>query len=162
MIILAIDPGTSCGFALGNEQVVIASGVWQLAPGRGESPGVRYLKLRGRLNEALRAAVTIDLVCFERSFQRGQAAVHIHHGLVTHLESWCAENRIEHANVMASSLKKWSTGRGNASKDQMRDAGLRRFKPESLDENEIDALWILEWAREQYGLKTCSDLASRG
>jgi len=153
MNILAIDPGTSCGFALGNDHGAITSGVWQLAPGRGESPGVRYLKLRGRLNEAILAAPrgTIDIVIFERSFQRGQAAVHIHHGLVSHLEAWCAENRIEHANVMATTLKKWATGAGNASKDDMRRIGLTRFKPESLDENEIDALWILEWARAQYG-----------
>lgn len=153
MKILAIDPGTSCGFAIGDDQGAVVSGVWQLAPGRGESPGIRYLKLRGRLNEALAAAGTLDLVVFERSFQRGQAAVHIHHGLVSHLESWCAENGIEHANVMATTLKKFATGAGNASKEDMRRIGLTRFSPASMDENEIDALWILEWAREQFGAR---------
>lgn len=54
MRILALDPGSSCGLAVGSPAGVDASGVWQLAPGRGESPGMRYVRLRGFLQETRR------------------------------------------------------------------------------------------------------------
>lgn len=156
MIILAIDPGTSCGFAIGHTGDVITSGVWQLAPARGESPGMRYIKLRSRLNEMRIAFPDLGLVVYEQpqmflAKYRGGTATEIAYALVGIIQAWCAEVKMEHANVHAATLKKFATGKGNANKDEMRRVGLKRWpNPITLSGDEIDALWILEWARKEF------------
>ena len=147
--VLALDPGSQCGFALGTEGGPAVSGVWHLAPARGESPGMRYLKLRSRLDSILLLYPHLMLVAYERSFQRGQAAREIHHKFVGELESWCATHKIEHTYVYASTLKKHATGKGNATKAMMVTSGRRRWTPTTDSEDEMDALWILDWAVRQ-------------
>ena len=59
--------------------------------------------------------------------------------------------RMEFGNVHSATLKKFATGRGNAQKDDMIDAALKKWpelvKRMPLDDNEIDARWIYEYAR---------------
>ena len=155
MRILAVDPGTYCGFAVGDQNAVIGSGVWDLSLRRGDSPGVRYLRLQSNMQSALNAVPDIGLVIYEASFQRGSKAAEYHAGYCTRIQSWAAEKSIEHTSVFASTLKKWATGKGNASKEQMIEMGKRRFEPTSLDHNEIDALWLLEYAVRRLGV--CPD-----
>lgn len=152
MRILALDPGTSCGFAVSGGP----SGTWNLAPKRGESPGMRYIRL-GNLLEAVHMEHAFGLVAFEKSFQRGQAAREVHLKLVGAIETFCARHDIDLTHVYAATLKKWATGRGHASKAEMRarlyvrtGVGDPRL-PCQPSEDEIDALWILAWAQEHYG-----------
>jgi Holliday junction resolvasome RuvABC endonuclease subunit len=58
---------------------------------------------------------------------------------------------IPHVDVAPSTLKKYATGKGNANKDAMIAAAIRRFGFAGSDNNEADAymLWCL--AREAYG-----------
>lgn len=150
MIILSIDPGSSCGWAVGDRVQIFASGVWQLAPGRGESPGMRYIRLRNYLNQIREAYPGLKLVVGEMAHQRGGAATEYAIGVTTHLQSWCTEKHIEYATAHSATVKRWATGKGNAKKPDMVAAGRARFKTTSLDDNEIDALWILDWARATY------------
>jgi len=46
-------------------------------------------------------------------------------------------------------LKKFATGHGNADKQGMIAEARRRFKADLADDNEADALWILDWARRE-------------
>jgi Holliday junction resolvasome RuvABC endonuclease subunit len=150
--ILAIDPGTSCGWAVSDGP----SGTWDLSVKRGESPGMRYIRLRGCLVEMRRCFPDIGLLAFEKSFQRGQAAREIHLKLVGTLEVWCAEESVELTHVYAATLKKYATGSGRASKEEMCAAWWlihpadRNYLPRR-SEDEIDALWILRWAMETTG-----------
>jgi Holliday junction resolvasome RuvABC endonuclease subunit len=140
---LAIDPGTSCGFALGNNQGVITSGVWRLAPARGESPGVRYLRLRGYLEDVRKAFPDLNVVAYEQAHHRGGAATEYATGIVTHIQSWCAEHNLEHLSIHSATVKRYATGRGNADKAAMVAAGRKCFKPTTVLDDEIDALWLL-------------------
>lgn len=152
MRILGLDPGSQCGFAVIGPLGIDVSGVWQLAPARGESPGARYLRLRARLQETRAAYPDLRLVAYEQAHQRGGAATEYAVGCSTHIQSWCAEHQVDHAAVHSATVKKWATGKGNAGKDEMIRCGLVRFSPTTSTDDEMDALWIAAWAWDQYGV----------
>lgn len=49
-------------------------------------------------------------------------------------------------------LKKFATGHGNAPKEEMLAAAIRKLKYQGHDNNEADALWLLQAALVRYGL----------
>ena len=56
MIIIGIDPGTACGWAVyDTEHTTWTSGVWDLKSRRHEGGGMRFLRLRGYLRELFEA-----------------------------------------------------------------------------------------------------------
>lgn len=65
------------------------------------------------------------------------------------LDLWRAG--IPYVEIPPNSLKKYATGRGNASKDEMLAAAIRRLGYEGHDHNQADALWLREMARDAYG-----------
>lgn len=150
--VLAIDPGTSCGWAIRDSHGLWMSGVWNLAPPRGSSPGTRYLYLLARLNEILSSVGSLDLVAVEQAHNRGGAATEYANGVVTHVQSWCAERGIEHAKIHSRNAKKLATGKGNASKDEMVDAARAKWPGYTFaSDDECDARWIAEAAMKEYG-----------
>lgn len=152
MILLAIDPGSACGWAVHDADRIVASGVWNLAPRRGDSPGVRYLKLRSRLTDVKDRWPELELVAVEQAHHRGGAATEYAIGILTHVQSWCAEVGVEHLVVHGSAVKKAATGRGNADKAAMVAAAIARWpgwEPETDDE--VDARWIAEVAAAELG-----------
>ena len=150
MRILAIDPGTSCGWAIGNSNAIHGSGTWYLQPSRGESPGMRYIRPRGNLEQIHKAYPDISLLAYEMPHHRGGASTQVGCGLVATIQTWCAEKKIEHTQVHSATIKKYATGSGRAKKDLMVRLGVKRFGKEDADDNEIDALWILEFVRERF------------
>jgi len=142
--VLAIDPGSTCGFAVGCDALVATSGTWDLTPRRGESPGVRYLRLRARLNDVLAGYPDLKLVVYEQAHHRGGAATEYAAGVATDIQSWCAEHGIEHATLHSATVKKHATGKGNAKKPALIAAALARFGRRMPDDNEADALWLLD------------------
>ena len=60
--------------------------------------------------------------------------------------------------VSPSSLKKLATGKGNASKDAVLAEAMRRLGYQGSDNNEADALWLLEMARQALDLPGAVDL----
>ena len=81
MNILALDPGTTTGWAALVHGKII-SGAWWLQPTRGESPGMRYIKLLGCLNE-VQCATAPELVVYEKQRHRGGAATQVALGVVS-------------------------------------------------------------------------------
>lgn len=152
-LLLAIDPGTRCGWAVHDGCQVIASGVWDLKPPRGASPGTRYLYLRARLNEVSDAFPSqLRMIVVEQAHHRGGAATEYAMGVLTHVQSWCAEQGIEHATIHGARVKSLATGKGNASKEQMLGAAARRWPDHRFeDDNEADARWIAEAAAKEWG-----------
>lgn len=150
MILLAIDPGSACGWAVHDGERVIASGVWNLAPRRGDSPGVRYLKLRSRLTDVKDRWPELELVAVEQAHHRGGAATEYAIGVLTHVQSWCAEVGVEHIVMHGSAVKRIATGKGNASKKEMVMAAWSAWGL-MMDHDEADARWIAEAAAGEMG-----------
>ena len=68
------------------------------------------------------------------------------------MQAWCAEHGLEHAAVHSATIKKNATGKGNAGKDAVMAAMRGRgFTP--ADDNEADALALLDWAFAQGGAR---------
>ena len=115
---------------------------------------MRYLRLRSRLAEVGQAYPDLGLVVYERPHQRGRFATGNLLGYSAHVESWCAAESLEHTDCHSGTLKKWATGKGNASKDEMREHGRRRFlkvlNTAVISDDEVDALWLLAWAQDNY------------
>lgn len=55
------------------------------------------------------------------------------------------------AEVPPNALKKYATGKGNAAKEAVLAAAIRRLEYEGDDHNEADALWLLAMATDFYG-----------
>ncbi|MBZ5588135.1 MAG: hypothetical protein LAO05_06190 [Acidobacteriia bacterium] len=149
-VLLGLDPGSVCGWAVHDGERIVASGVWNLAPRRGDSPGVRYLKLRGRLTDVRDRFPRLELVAVEQAHHRGGAATEYALGILTHVQSWCAEVGLDHLVVHGGAVKRQATGHGNADKGSMVAAALERWpgwKPETHDE--ADARWIAEAAAHE-------------
>jgi Holliday junction resolvasome RuvABC endonuclease subunit len=91
-----------------------------------------------------------DVIVYEQAHHRGGAATAVCVGLVTEVQAFAAEHGIELMPVHTGSLKKWATGRGNATKQEMSVAArLRGWDPQ--DHNEADAILLLEYARRELG-----------
>lgn len=102
---------------------------------------MRFVKFRKWLNE-LAAAYPVNMVVFEEVRRHaGTDAAHVYGGLMATLTAWCEENHIPYAGVPVGEIKKHATGKGNASKDQMIAAAVKRgYAP--IDDNEADAIGL--------------------
>ena len=146
--ILALDLGTTTGWALHHLDGTISSGAEQFKPQRFEGGGMRYLRFKRWLNEVLAGSGDINAVFFEEVRRHaGVDAAHAYGGFMGHLTAWCEHHNIPYQGVPVGTIKKHATGKGNAGKAEMIAAVLRRgFTP--ADDNEADALALLHWAIE--------------
>jgi len=154
MVILAIDPGTLCGWALRLDDGSVHSGTWNLKPSRFEGGGMRWLRLRGFLDELVRISlVTPALIAFEEvRHHTGVDAAHVYGGIIATVQTWAESRSVPYTGVPVGTIKKTATGKGNAKKDAMVAAARARWPEQQIaDDNQADALWILETARQQHG-----------
>ena len=111
---------------------------------------MRFLRCRGWLNE-INDLVMPDVIAYEQAHHRGGAATACGVGLVTVVLEFAAQHKIEITSVHSATLKKWATGSGRASKDQMIEAVIRKgHQPQ--DDNEADALLLLYYTIENLGV----------
>ena len=152
MRIIAIDPGTACGYAWSDDSKVHVeqSGVWDLKPRRHEGGGMRYLRVRGRLYELTQFAPDCAVFYEEVRGHKGTDAAHIYGGIVATIASLCEEQGIPYQGIPVGSIKKRATGKGNANKQAMIEAACEHFGPVT-DDNQADALWILQCGIEEIG-----------
>ena len=143
MCVLAIDLGTKTGWALRVGGATI-SGCLNLAEGRFQGGGMRYLRFRAWLAE-VHAKTPIKLVFFEEvRAHKGTDAAHIYGGLMATLTAFCEEQdpKIAYEGVPVQHIKKFATGKGNAGKPEIMAAMKKRgFSP--VDDNEADAIALL-------------------
>jgi Holliday junction resolvasome RuvABC endonuclease subunit len=145
-MILALDLGTTTGFAWGCDSGTSVSGTWKLTPTRFESSGRRFLKLKENLDALPNkpTAVVYEAV----SFGVTTNATQIWGGFMATLQTWCEERNIPYQGVPVGTLKKFWTGRGNAKKPEMiAEAVARGYQP--ADDNEADAIALLHWKLAQ-------------
>lgn len=146
MNILALDLGTKTGWAMLKDGQRF-SGTDSFTPGRYQGGGIRFLRFHEWL---LTHAAEIDLVVFEEVRRHlGTDAAHVYGGFLAVLTSFCEQHTIPYEGVPVGTIKKHATGKGNANKSLMMAAAKDRgWNPE--DNNEADALWLLDYTIEQY------------
>lgn len=160
MNILAIDLGTTTGWALGTRDGSVKGGSESFAPSKCGGYGQRWLAFRQFLSETGKAVGEIHAVYYEDvKRHEGVLAAHAYGGFLAHLEAWCAINRIPLKPVGVGEVKKHWTGKGNANKAAMIEAA-RAKGIRVVDDNHADAVAILSYAREQEGV--AAELAEEG
>jgi crossover junction endodeoxyribonuclease RuvC len=147
MNILAIDIGTTTGWARSSRDGTVHSGSESFAPRRMEMAGQRWLKFRAFLAEQRLQSGEIHAVYYEDvKNHAGTLAAHVYGGFLAMLEMWCAANNVPLRPVGVGTVKRHWTGKGNADKLAMVEAARAKgFRPK--DNNEADALAILSLAR---------------
>ena len=147
--ILALDLGTTTGWALRTPDGQRVSGTQSFKPGRYEGGGMRFLRFRGWLADLQAGADTIGAVYFEEVRRHaGGDAAHVYGGLMATLTAWCEGQGIAYAGVPVGTIKKHATGKGNADKAAMLAAARAQgYVP--ADDNEADALALLHCALDR-------------
>lgn len=172
--ILSLDLATKLGWAFAALEMPVVSGVQNFTPNRWDGAGVRYLLFRAWLNKTflpdlppleggmmkvLLAQInatnfsTPNLIVYEEVPRHlGSAAAAVYHGFLAELQAWGEQNEIPYKGIPIGTIKKFATGKGNANKEAMMDAARARgWKFE--DDNEADALWLLEVATDMMGVR---------
>jgi hypothetical protein len=140
--ILALAPDLQTGFAFCPTPGAIISGSWDLSPQRGEV-GLRYQRFGAELDR-LGQFSPLDVLYEQVHPRTGTQARRVHRELLGRLKAWCLERGITPQPVGVGEIKKFWTGRGNATKDEMVvEARLRGFDP--VDANEANALALLHY-----------------
>ena len=148
---LALDLGTTTGWALRGPATGITSGTMSFKPSRFEGGGMRFLRFRGWLDEVGQLSGGLARIVFEEvRAHAGTDAAHLYGGFLAHLSAWCEERTIPYEGVPVGTIKRYATGKGNADKAAMIAAvKARGFAP--ADDNEADAIALLLWATERQG-----------
>ena len=149
--ILALDLGSTTGWAIRNSRCRILHGTAEFRPSRFEGGGMRYLRFGRWLEQTLDVTGGIDAVYFEEVRRHaGTDAAHVYGGLLATLTAWCEAHGIPYQGVPVGTIKRYATGKGNADKKAMIEAiRSRGFEP--TDDNEADAIAILLWALDTNG-----------
>jgi hypothetical protein len=144
--ILALDLGTTTGWALMTRDGSITSGTESFKPHRFEGGGMRFLRFKRWLTEIKQTSGGIDAVYFEEVRRHlGVDAAHAYGGFMAQLTAWCEHHQIPYQGVPVGTIKKHATTKGNASKGEMIAAAKARGHLPA-DDNEADALALLHYA----------------
>jgi len=147
MKILALDIASLTGWA----HSLGSSGVWLLKPKKDESGGIRLIRFANKL-KWLKKALGIDIIAYEAARHGGRAT----RGLVTHSElqgvvkALSEELEYEYKGYSPTAIKKFATGNGKASKEDMIKAACKFSGRNITDDNEADAICLLEMAKMQF------------
>jgi Holliday junction resolvasome RuvABC endonuclease subunit len=145
--LLALDLGTTTGWALRDRTGRITSGAERFRPQRFEGGGMRFLRW---ISEIQKSVSEIQFLYFEEVRRHaGVDAAHAYGGFLATLTAWCEHHGIPYQGVPVGTIKKHATGRGNASKDEMLAAACA-WGHTPADDNEADALALLHWAIDRH------------
>lgn len=152
--ILALDLATHCGFAF-ESAGVRESGVADFSPRKNERYGYRFIRFNVWLYRWYER--NVDLVVYEKPipFHSGQAASQLAYGFSSRVEEFCARYDLRCECVQPNVLKKFATGNGAAKKENM-IRFAQALKPGVTDDNEADALWLLEYAKAKFAKERLS------
>jgi Holliday junction resolvasome RuvABC endonuclease subunit len=144
--LLALDLGTTTGWALRDRTGHITSGSESFRPQRFEGGGMRFLRFKRWLSEIKAHADGLDALVFEEVRRHVSTdAAHAYGGFLATLTAWCEHHGIPYRGVPVGTIKRNATGRGNANKLEVL-AAMRSLGHWPADDNEADALALLRWA----------------
>lgn len=144
-MILALDLGTNTGWATSDANFFV-SGTEKFVVDRFSGGGMRYLRFKRWLDEMNNGTSDrISEVWFEEVRRHaGTTAAHVYGGFLGVLTAWCEEKKIPYQGVPVGTIKKFATGKGNASKKEMIAALGPDFRG---DDNQADAIHLLRYAK---------------
>ena len=145
MKILSLDVATKTGWCLDDK----FHGVWDFKLKRGESGGMKLLRLEAKIKEAIKAYGGVDMVAIERPAGRHPAAIIHQAELIGVVKRYCNVSGIEYSEYSASEIKKFATGKGNANKQKMVEA-VEALGYTVADDNEADAIHLWRMVREEF------------
>lgn len=142
---MALDLGTTTGWAIREPSGNITSGTASFKTGRFEGGGMPFLRFKRWLTDLKARLGAIDAVYFEEvRAHKGVDAAHKYGGFVAHLTAWCEHHGIPYSGIPVGTIKKHITGRGNADKQSVIAAVKNKgFAP--VDDNEADSLALLDF-----------------
>ncbi len=137
--ILALDLGTTTGWAHSNKDGAVTSGSVTFKPSRFESQNMRFLKFEKWLDQW----PEVEIIFFEEVRRHlGVDAAHAYGGFVATLTTWALKRKRSYSGVPVGTIKKFITGKGNANKEAVIKAvQAKGFSPK--DDNEADAIALL-------------------
>jgi len=145
---LALDLGTTTGWAVRSSDGAITSGTMSFRPGRFEGGGMRFLRFKRWLAEIELLSGRPTVIYFEEVRRHaGVDAAHVYGGFMGQLTAWCEHHGIPYQGVPVGTIKKHATGKGNAGKAAV-IAAVRERGFDPTDDNEADAIALLLWAVE--------------
>jgi Holliday junction resolvasome RuvABC endonuclease subunit len=155
MRVLAIDPGTLCGWALADDGRILlsSSGVVDLKPNRHEGGGMRFVRLDRWLS-----VIGPDLIVYEEvASHKGVAAAHVYGGIIATVQAWCETRKVPYTGVPVGTVKRHATGKGNSNKNAMVAAAVQKWGSQIQSHDHADALWILDWWLSQDALQAAGE-----
>ena len=149
IVVLALDLGTSTGWALRSRSGLVSSGSQSFKLGRFDGAGMRFLRFKRWLTE-LKSGEGIDVVHFEEVRRHlGADAARCYGGFFGVLTAWCEHHEIPYSGVSVGTIKKFATGSGNASKDQMIAAARTKWSVVTDCDDEADAVALLHFCMDE-------------
>ena len=162
MNVLALDLGTSTGWALRTTDGHIVSGAECFKPGRFEGGGMRYLRFKRWLTEIKATTDGLGAIYFEEVRRHaGVDAAHAYGGFLATLTAWCEHHQIPYSGVPVGTIKRHATGKGNANKEQV-IAAMCALGHRPGDDNEADALALLTFAASLAEHGSVAEIATPG
>jgi Holliday junction resolvasome RuvABC endonuclease subunit len=147
--ILALDLATTTGWAIASCNI-ITSGTVSFKGSRYEGGGMRFLRFRRWLRDMLESEKPEAIYYEEVRRHLSTDSAHIHGGLLAIMQAECEARSIPYAGIPVGTIKKRATGRGNADKTAMVASAVARWPDQAIiDDNQADALWILDCGRAQ-------------
>lgn len=142
--ILALDLGTKTGWAY-SRHGLICSNTKLFTPRKKDHPAYRWVAFKTWLSEML-ASYDIQAVYYEQVRNHaGVRAGHCYGAFEALLEIACYSRNCELIPVGVGTIKKFATGKGNASKSEM--ISWARLHDKSIgDDNHADAFHLLRYA----------------
>ena len=150
-VMLALDLGTTTGWALRSADRTVVSGTVSFRPSRYDGGGMRYVRFRSWLDQLDEDAGPLTSIYFEEVRRHvSTESAHAFGGFLATLTAWAEQRGIAYQGVPVGTIKRHATGKGNADKAAMIAAvQAKGFWP--ADDNEADAIAILLWAIETRG-----------
>ena len=150
-VILALDLGTTTGWALRSADRTMVSGTVSFRPSRYDGGGMRYVRFRSWLDQLDEDAGPLTSIYFEEVRRHVSTdSAHAYGGFLATLTAWAEQRGIAYQGVSVGTIKRHVTGKGNADKAAVIAAvQAKGFRP--ADDNEADAIAILLWAIETRG-----------
>lgn len=151
-MLLSLDLGTTTGWAVSDQKnnSIKKSGSKNFKPTKFESHGHRYVKFKKFLEEA-HTTHQIAFVSYEEVRRHiGTDAAHMYGGFLATLQQWCIEKNIAYSAVPVKTIKKFITGNGNASKQDVIDSVKIKLGIYPVDDNEADAVALASYSLKNF------------
>lgn len=143
--VLALDMATKLGWAVRSADDMIAYGTQNFTPKGLEGGGMRWLRFRNWLAEIVKVSKP-DVIYFEEVIGFGKKAKgrdsKIYHGFAAHMSEFCESQKIPYQGVGVGKIKKFITGNGNASKEDV-IFEIKKLGYNVTDDNQADAIALL-------------------